>query len=98
MRNRRLPGFAGLLSGLLLASVLSLNAQSASHPTDIRWYHALGGLGVLAAASPLDLPIRNEIQSHRGEGKDQLASIVRHMGQPEVYATVSLGTLGAGLL
>src|SRR5215813_10234976 len=99
MRNRWSPAFFGTicLAARLLAPGRA-GAQATAHPTEIHWYHAVGGIGVLAALSPLDLPIRNSLQAHRTPGKDRVARVVRRMGQPEVYATVGLGTLGTGLV
>src|SRR5262245_12559865 len=68
------------------------------HPVVIRWYHGLVFAGVIAALSPADEPIRNEIQRHRTGTKDDVARTIRHFGQPEVYATVALGTVATGLI
>ena len=46
----------------------------------------------------LDQPTQRFVQSHRSPTGNDLAHAIRHFGQPEVYATVSLGLLGAGLL
>ena len=36
--------------------------------------------------------VQDYTQNHRTETKDDIATVFRHMGQPEVYATVGLGT------
>ncbi len=68
------------------------------HPTVIRWYHGLLFAGVIAALSPADETIRDNFQSHRTSTKDDVARALRHFGQPEVYATVALGTVATGLI
>jgi membrane-associated phospholipid phosphatase len=73
-------------------------ATAGPDPTVIRWYHGLAFLGVVAALSPLDEPIRDEIQDRRSSGRDDFSKLIRHVGQPEVYATVALGTVAAGLV
>jgi membrane-associated phospholipid phosphatase len=55
-------------------------------------------MGAIAALTPLDEPIRDEIQESRNSGRDDVARVIRHVGQPEVYATVALGTVAAGLI
>ncbi|MEO8140530.1 MAG: phosphatase PAP2 family protein [Gemmatimonadota bacterium] len=79
------------------ASVDATERQS-SRPAEFRWYHAGAVLGGVALASLLDETVRDNLQAHRTAGKNDVAKIVRHFGQPEVYATVALGTLAAGLI
>jgi membrane-associated phospholipid phosphatase len=67
-------------------------------PVAVSWYHIGAGLGVIGLSSLLDEELRNGLQRHRSAGKDDLASAARRMGQPEVYATIGLGTLAAGLI
>jgi len=74
-----------------------LSAPSSPEQGSFRWYHAGAVLGVVALASLLDEPLRDNLQAHRTSTKDDIASVFRHMGQPEVYATVGLGTLLVGL-
>jgi membrane-associated phospholipid phosphatase len=74
------------------------SGERTGHQTTIRWYHPLLGLGVLAALSPLDEPVRKGLQANRTSGKDDAARVFRRMGQPEVYAVAALGTVATGLL
>ncbi len=67
-------------------------------PGEFRWYHAGATLGVVALASLLDEPLRDQLQAHRSRGKDDVARVFRRMGQPEVYGTVALGTIAVGIL
>ena len=65
---------------------------------EFRWYHALAVFGAVAAVTPLDETLRNSMQDHRSKTGDDVSRVFRHMGQPEVYATVALGTVAAGLI
>jgi membrane-associated phospholipid phosphatase len=64
----------------------------------IRWYHGLAFLGAVAALSAADEPVRDEVQRRRSGSSNDVAAAIRHFGQPEVYATVALGTLATGLI
>ena len=46
----------------------------------------------------LDHPVQRFAQDQRGTGSNDVADAVRHFGQPEVYATVTLGLLATGLV
>ena len=46
----------------------------------------------------VDQPVQRFAQRNRSGTSDDLAAFVRHMGQPEVYVTTSLGLIGAGLI
>jgi membrane-associated phospholipid phosphatase len=46
----------------------------------------------------LDHPAQRYAQHNSGAGADAVAGVVRHVGQPEVYGTVTLGLLAAGLI
>ncbi len=67
-------------------------------PSAIRWWHGVIALGGLSALMLLDEPAQRYFQNHRTASSDDLASTLRHFGQPEVYGTVTLGLVGAGLL
>lgn len=77
---------------------IPLPATRDDHPKVIRWYHGLLFVGAVAALSPLDEPARDGIQDLRSSGSNDVARAIRHVGQPEVYATVALGTVAAGLI
>jgi membrane-associated phospholipid phosphatase len=64
----------------------------------IRWWHGAIAVGGLSALMLLDEPAQRYFQKHRSRSSDDLASTLRHFGQPEVYGTVTLGLVGAGLL
>jgi hypothetical protein len=71
---------------------------SGAEPHAIQWYEAAAVAGVVALSGFLDDEVRDYSQNHRTETKDDVAKVFRHMGQPEVYATVGLGTLLTGLI
>lgn len=64
----------------------------------IRWWHGVIALGGLSALMLLDPPTERFFQNHRSSTSDDLASGLRHFGQPEVFGTVTLGLVAAGLL
>ena len=65
--------------------------------TSIKWWHGLLFAGGVSALSLLDGSVRHASQDNRGATGNEVASVVRRMGQPEIYASISLGLLGAGL-
>lgn len=79
-------------------------ASAAPRPADadgsrpLRWWHGAIVGGGLVAIGLLDPPVQRYAQDHRGKTGDDVSRAFRRMGQPEVYATVGLGLLGAGLL
>jgi len=74
----------------------ALGLQSATHV--IRWYEAAAAVGGVAALAAVDEPLQRYTQRHRSQSSDDIAKVFRHMGQPEVYGTVSLGILTVGLV
>jgi len=63
----------------------------------IRWWHAVAAAGGISALMLLDHPVQRYAQENSGTGADNVADVVRHFGQPEVYGTVTVGLLTAGL-
>lgn len=98
-----------LAACLLVSPCLPLHAQtdstaltsatvSAPRATPIRWWHI--GIGVAAAAltlETLDGPVQRWSQRHRSSTSDDVASALKHVGQPEVYAAVPGAIVLAGL-
>jgi membrane-associated phospholipid phosphatase len=64
----------------------------------IKWWHGAIVLGSLSALMLLDNPVEGYFQDNRSQQSNNVAATLRHIGQPEVYATVTLGLLGAGLI
>jgi membrane-associated phospholipid phosphatase len=88
---------ASIQASVVDSSTQPASAHLASAPHVIRWYEAAAALAGVAALSLLDEPIQRYSQRHRSPTSDDLASVFDRMGQPEVYATVSLGVLAAGI-
>jgi membrane-associated phospholipid phosphatase len=85
--------------GAMAADSDSVATSSVRHPkTAIRPWHAAVAVGGIAVLSLLDEPLHRATQNMRTSTTDDVASVFRHMGQPEVYATVGLGTIGVGLI
>jgi len=63
----------------------------------IRWWHGAVAIGGLSALMLLDPAVQRYAQDNSGTGADNVAGVVRHFGQPEVYGTVAVGLVAAGL-
>lgn len=66
--------------------------------TTIQWWHGAALVGGVSALMFLDQPVQRLARGGQGGLGDGLASQVRHFGQPEVYGTVTVGLLAAGLM
>lgn len=64
----------------------------------IQWWHGAIALGGLSTAMLLDKPVQRYAQRNSGTGADNVADVLRHFGQPEVFGTVTVGLVAAGLL
>jgi len=71
-------------------------ATASSSPFQLRWWHGVAAVGGVAAISLLDEPANRFFQGQRTGTTDDIASVFRHMGQPEVWATVPVAMLGVG--
>ncbi|HET8648722.1 MAG TPA: hypothetical protein VFL95_01670, partial [Gemmatimonadales bacterium] len=63
----------------------------------IHWWEpaaVAGGVGLLML---IDRPVDRLVQDNRQPALDDVAKTVRHIGQPEVFATLPLGLIAAGL-
>jgi membrane-associated phospholipid phosphatase len=96
-----------LCLGLLVTSPLgALQAQQPQPPQSPaspsgpshQWWHGALLVGGISGLMLLDNSVRSLSQNERGAVSDGFASGIRRMGQPEVYATLTLGLLGAGLI
>ena len=107
---RRLPAvfrvrFMSAILSLVIASG-ALNPLVAQQPADssqpssggLRWWHGALAVGGFTALTLLDNPVHRFIQDNRSGTSNDVASVFRHFGQPEAYATASLGLLAAGLI
>jgi membrane-associated phospholipid phosphatase len=64
----------------------------------IQWWEGVLAIGALSGLMLLDDPVQHFAQDNRSSGGDDVARTFRHVGQPEIYGTVTLGLLGAGLV
>lgn len=64
----------------------------------IRWWHGAIAAGALSTLMVLDKPVQRFAAHNSGTGADNVAGVVRHFGQPEVYLTVPAGIVATGLL
>ena len=92
-----------LLAALVVGHPLQVSAQqepfgSIQQPTVLRWWHGAIAVGGLSALMLLDGPSQRFFQGRRSAGADGWARAIRRGGQPEVYGTVTLGLVAAGLL
>jgi membrane-associated phospholipid phosphatase len=81
----------------------SLPLQATAQPRPqtgfaFRWWHAGIASGLIALTSLVDRPLRDEVQEDRSSGSDDAARLFRHMGQVEVFGTVGVGTILAGVV
>ena len=103
MQRRRRGSAPLLLMVCALTHPLTAAAQLDGVPpvqnsTPLRWWHGVVVLGGLSALMLLDHPSRDYFQRNRSTQSDDVAGALRHFGQPEVFGTVTLGLLGAGLI
>jgi len=64
----------------------------------VRWWQAAVVLGGIALTGAFDEPVERDMQQDRSPFGDRLASAVRRVGQPEVFATIPGAMIVAGLL
>jgi membrane-associated phospholipid phosphatase len=99
---RRL-GRVAVVAGLLLGRSGDATAQAGptiplGQPATIQWWHGAVALGGLSVLMLLDEPVQQFTQDNRGSTADDIARTMRRFGQPEVFGTITLGLLGAGLV
>ena len=99
--------FLLLALGGSLIRPTSLYAQSAdsadvsaspAEPSSVSPVEAGAAIGVILIGTLADKPIRDYLQRHRSEGKDDVAKIFKDMGEPDTYAPVPLGLIAVGLV
>jgi membrane-associated phospholipid phosphatase len=103
VRPTRTAGLRYVLA--ILAVVHPLSGAAQVHATDsvpqafvIRWWHGVIVVGGLSLLTLLDEPAQRFFQEHRSSQSDDVAHAFRHFGQPEVFGTVTVGLVAAGLL
>ena len=66
-------------------------------PTTLRWWHGVVALGGVSAFMLLDHPAQRFFQHNESASSDDVAGGLRHFGQVEVFGTVTVGLVAAGL-
>lgn len=92
-----------LLVAIAAAHPLQVFAQQDApgilkQPTVLRWWHGAAFLGGLSALMLLDQPTQRYVQGHRSASANEVSGAIRRFGQFEVYGTVTVGILAAGLV
>jgi membrane-associated phospholipid phosphatase len=91
--------FALVLLALPVAAPLRAQQAAPAPPVHvIRWYEAGGAAAGILALMLVDEPVQRFAQRSRTATTDGIANVVRHVGQPEVYITVPVALVGAGLI
>lgn len=74
-------------------------ASTAPQPTaDVTWWEAAVAVGGLAALSLADKPVNTAIQDMRSPTTDDIANVLKYMGQPVVFVPATLVPIVVGLL
>jgi membrane-associated phospholipid phosphatase len=97
-RRSRLVLAAFILAHPAVAAAQADSAFPAPEAPAIRWWHGAIVLGGLSGLMLLDKPMQRFAQDNRSSSGDDVARGLRHFGQPEVFGTVTLGLVGAGLI
>ena len=64
----------------------------------IHWWEPMAIAGGVGGLMLLDAPVHRFTQDHRTATSDDIAKVLRHGGQPEVFVTVPVVMLGVGLV
>ena len=82
-----------------LSGAAQVHASDSLHQASvIRWWHGALVLGGVSLFTLLDEPAQRFTQDNRNGHSNDVAHAFRHVGQPELYGTITLGLVGAGLL
>jgi membrane-associated phospholipid phosphatase len=88
----------GVLLLLLFIGHTTRVAAQGEDPHVIQWWQGAVAIGGVTALMLLDHPLQRYAQHNDGPGARNVASVVRHAGQPEVYGGITLGLAAAGLI
>jgi membrane-associated phospholipid phosphatase len=94
--NRAIRGF--MKANLVVLALVAATPVTSRAQHVIRWYEVGGTVAGIAALTLIDEPVQRWLQRNRSATTDDVASVFRHGGQPEVYASVPLVILGVGLV
>ncbi len=81
----------------VLALAVALQGGASRPPHAIRWYEATAAAAGATALMLVDQPVQRYAQDHRSRTSDDLASVFRHGGQPEVFGTLTVGLIAIGV-
>lgn len=73
-------------------------AGTLQQPMVLQWWHSAAFLGGLSVLMLLDRPAQQYVQDHRSGSADELSGTLRHVGQMEIYGTVTVALVAAGLV
>lgn len=72
--------------------------ELAGRPRTIRWWEAAAVGWATLGLTAADEKVTHEFREHPTRSAENIASVFRRVGQPEVYAVLPLGVLTTGLL
>ena len=87
-----------LIALSLCFSGTPLSAQEADEPLSLRWWHPLAAGAGVAALMIVDEPLRDAIQDGRSESLDDMADVMAHFKDREVFFAASGGAVALGLI
>ncbi len=85
-----------VLSFLLVAPAPA-TAQAPRPAAGLQWWHGAAMVGGLAFLTLVDEPVNRDMIRARSDASNDVAGFFRHFGSPEVYGTVAVGLVTAGL-
>ncbi|HYK82784.1 MAG TPA: phosphatase PAP2 family protein [Gemmatimonadales bacterium] len=89
----------GLTLCVLGLAATRLDAQGPQPgPAAIQWWQGAAVMGGIALISAFDESVQIDIQQQRSHASNQVASVARRMGQPEVFVTVPGAMFLAGVV
>lgn len=90
---------------LLFGLALPLSAQTPAPPSAppragsvMRWWEGAAVFGGVAVATLFDEGVQHSLQEARSRSSDDVASVVRRLGQPEVFVTIPAVFFLTGML
>lgn len=100
--TRGTPAALSLATALAIPAVLApaVSAQSTDlrpPATNLTWWHPLLAAGGVGALFLVDVPVRDWMQDHRSDTKDDIADFAKNFKDPKVFAVSSVGAVALGL-
>jgi membrane-associated phospholipid phosphatase len=82
----------------VLALSVALQGGPPAPAHTVRWYEAAAAAAGATALMVFDEPVQRYVQDHRSATTDDVASVFRRGGQPEVFGTLSVGLMAVGVV